>query len=46
MYGLGMALAFGHSVPKASLPLFWMDGDVTIGANSLKWQPLFPDAKA
>ena len=46
MYGLGMAVAFGHSVPKASLPLFWMDGDVTIGGNSLKWQPLFPDAKA
>jgi hypothetical protein len=46
MYGLGLALAFGHSVPKASLPLFWMDGDVTIGKHSLRWQPLFPDAKA
>lgn len=46
MYGLGLAIAFAHSVPKASLPLFWMDADVTIGKKSLKWTPLFPDAKA
>ncbi len=46
MYGLGLAVAFGHSVPKASLPLFWMEGEVKIGKHSLSWQPLFPDARA
>lgn len=46
MCGLGLALAYSHSVPRASLPLFWMDGDVTIGNRTVRWLPLFPDAKA
>lgn len=44
MLGLGLALAFGHSVPKASLPLFWMGGRVTWQGITLDWTPLFPNA--
>lgn len=44
MEGLGLTLAFPHSVPKASLPLFWARGKVTLNGVSLNWTPLFPDA--
>ena len=44
MEGLGLAFAFPHSVPKASLPLFWARGHVTAFGSSLDWTPLFPDA--
>lgn len=46
MYGMGLAFAFAHSVPKASLPLFWATGMVKGGKRSkaFKWEPLFPNA--
>jgi hypothetical protein len=40
----GLTLAFAHSIPKSSLPLFWADGDVVFGNASLRWFPLFPNA--
>jgi hypothetical protein len=44
MQGLGLTFAFPHSVPKATLPLFWARGPVTLGETSLDWIPLFPNA--
>ncbi len=44
MDGLGLAFAFPHSVPKASLPLFWAAGVVSLDGVSLDWAPLFPNA--
>ncbi len=41
MCGLGLAMASCHSVPKASLPVFWMDGKVTHDNSTLEWVPLF-----
>lgn len=42
MWGFGMAFAFAHSVPKASLPLLWAEGRVTWnGMTVLNWRPLF-----
>ncbi|SHK17040.1 hypothetical protein SAMN05192548_101517 [Paraburkholderia terricola] len=44
MWGFGMTFAFAHSVPKASLPLLWSEGEVTWrGATVSKWTPLFPN---
>lgn len=45
---LGLALAFAHTVPKASLPLFWWRGEVCISNQQRKkkriiWHPLFPN---
>jgi len=39
--GISMALAFAHSVPKATLPLFWMEGSVRLGKKEIHWPPLF-----
>lgn len=44
MHGLGLTHAFGHSVPKASLPLFWGAGPVEIGGKRLTWRPLLPNS--
>ena len=44
MESLGLAFAFPHSVPKASLPIFWARGTVTVDDVSLDWVPLFPNA--
>lgn len=48
MNGFGLALALAHTVPKASLPLFWGSGEVSIKVGQTKrkvnWEPLFPDA--
>ncbi len=44
MESLGLAFAFPHSVPKATLPVFWATGNVTFGGRSFEWQPLFPNA--
>jgi hypothetical protein len=44
MRGQALALAFAHSVPKSTLPLFWMAGSVTVGKNTVSWTPLFPNA--
>jgi hypothetical protein len=43
MHGLALAHAFGHSIPKASLPLFWASGTVAFGGKSVAWQPLLPN---
>lgn len=39
-----LALAFAHSVPKATLPLFWMEGTVKLDNKEIRWCPLFPSA--
>ncbi|OOE10957.1 hypothetical protein BSR09_06695 [Stutzerimonas degradans] len=44
MHGLGLAHAFGHSVPKASLPLLWGSGPVQWGGKTIEWKPLFKNA--
>ena len=45
MEGLGLAFAFAHSVPKATLPLFWGRGPVYFGGNEkVNWIPLFENA--
>ena len=44
MHGLGLTHAFGHSVPKASLPLLWGSGPVTWNGRSVNWTPLFLNA--
>jgi hypothetical protein len=43
MDGLGLAFAFPHSVPRATLPVFWAEGEVTIDGARLNWTPLFPN---
>jgi hypothetical protein len=42
--GYGLALAFGHSVPKETLPLFWMKGRIEYEGCRTDWIPLFPAA--
>ena len=44
MLGLGLEVGFAHSIPKASLPLFWMDGPVKWDGSRLDWMALFPNA--
>ncbi len=44
MEGLGLAFAFPHSVPKASLPVLWARGTVTLNGTSVDWIPLLPNA--
>lgn len=44
MHGLGLALAFSHSIPKAALPLFWAKGEVTFQGKKINWMPLFENA--
>ncbi|MGY2409761.1 phosphoribosyltransferase-like protein [Pseudomonas pergaminensis] len=44
MHGLGLTHAFGHSVPKASLPLLWGSGPVQWGGKTIEWKPLFKNA--
>lgn len=44
MHGLGLAHAFGHSVPKASLPLLWGGGTVEWDGKKTNWNPLFKNA--
>ncbi len=39
--GFGLALAYSHSIPRASLPLFWAEGPVEWEGKTLKWIPLF-----
>jgi hypothetical protein len=41
MYGLGLNLSFGHSIPKASLPLLWASGPVRYDRSTVDWVPLF-----
>ena len=44
MHGLGLNLAFSHSVPKASLPLLWASGTVKFDGSTIEWRPLFCNA--
>ena len=44
MDGLGLTFAFPHSVPRASLPILWASGPVSVDGRSLDWMPLFPNA--
>jgi hypothetical protein len=45
MHGLGLNLAFWHSVPKASLPLLWAGGEVKSHGSTVNWVPLFPNSE-
>jgi len=36
---------FSRSIPKVCLPLLWLDGTVVCGERSVKWRPLFVDAR-
>jgi hypothetical protein len=45
MWGLGLAFAFPHSIPKATLPVFWSYGKVDIEGKTLEWRPLFENAE-
>lgn len=44
MHGLGLTHAFGHSVPKATLPLLWGQGQVTWNGKTIDWIPLFQNS--
>jgi hypothetical protein len=44
MWGLGLAIAFSHSVPKATLPHFWSEGEVKFNGVTINWLPLFPNS--
>ena len=44
MDGLGLTFAFPHSVPRATLPVFWARARVTVRGTSINWIPLFPNA--
>lgn len=39
--GMALALAFSHSVPKETLPLFWMGGEIEWDRKKVRWLPLF-----
>ena len=41
MMGVGLAVAFTHSIPKASLPIFWGSGPVELNRKRIDWNPLF-----
>lgn len=36
---------FSRSLPKVTLPLFWLDGEVELGDKSVEWKPLFIDPR-
>lgn len=44
MHGLGLTHGFSHSIPKASLPLFWGSGPVRLNGSVVNWSPLFPNS--
>jgi hypothetical protein len=39
--GLALALAFSHSVPKETLPLFWSGSKIIWNGKEFNWTPLF-----
>lgn len=42
---MAFAFAFSHSIPKASLPLFWYSGPVsTESGKTIIWEALFPNS--
>ncbi len=44
--GLGLLLAFAHGVPKPTLPLLWIEGEISVEFFGYRWKglwkPLFP----
>jgi hypothetical protein len=44
--GLGLLLALAHGIPKPTLPLFWVEGPISVEHFSYRfradWIPLFP----
>lgn len=38
-------IVFATSIPKPVLPVMWLDGEVTLNARTVKWRPLFWDAR-
>lgn len=44
MFGMGLAFAFTHSVPKATIPLFWAGDKVKFQGRTINWIPLIPGA--
>lgn len=38
-------IVFASSIPKPVLPVMWLDGDVTLNTRTVKWRPLFWDAR-
>jgi len=44
MWGQGLTISFGHSVPKATLPLIWGTGSVSYAGKAVDWTPLLPQA--
>ena len=46
MRGMGLALGFSHSLPKASLPLYWATGSVEFNGKEIPWIPLFNNANS
>ena len=40
-----LTLAFGHSVPKETLPLFWAKGEIIWKGRPFIWYPLFEGAE-
>ncbi len=44
MDGLGLTVILAHSIPKATLPIFWAGGNIKYGKKKLTWKPLFPNA--
>lgn len=40
--GLALTLSFPHSLPKSTLPLYWLGGNIEYGGKKCRWKPLFP----
>lgn len=45
MHGMGLTIAFSHSVPLCTLPLLWAEGSVSNYSKSILWKPLFSNAQ-
>jgi len=43
--GFASTIVFASSIPKPVLPLMWLQGPVNLGNKSVKWKPLFWDAR-
>lgn len=43
--GFASTMTFTRSVPKVCLPLFWLAGSVSFNGKTVKWNPLFLDAR-
>lgn len=43
--GFASTVVFASSIPKPVLPLLWLEGSVSVEGRSVKWRPLFWDAR-